>query len=918
MLISNQAFAVSEAENYESAMSAFTQGKNEEAFIYLKNALQESPSHLPSLILLGKVYFNTGNLAAAEELFQESLQLGADLNLVLPMLGSSLILQKKLAPLLALESRYVELSKDGRFEWHLLRGQAYLLEGKAELANTEFNSANELYPNDARAKNTLASFHISQKDYVKAAALVQESLNIAPDNEKTWQLKGDLHYLQGEKLAALQAFTKAFNLDDQDPVILRSMAQVHFSLANYAEAENYIEMVLTQSPNDPTANLIKSWLLSSKGESKAAAELLAALSLNLSTLDPKDQLYVSNSRYAYGVSEFLQGHHESAQAILTSYLEDHPNDNIALKVLAMTFVSAGKSDKAIQLLRQRERQVLSNLDLGLTLVDLYLDDENIFQAEQTIRSLQRKFGESPALLLTQAKLLDLQGKSTDALDVVQRIKTTQESTGFQLLKSKLLLQTGALTEARQLAEAIKTDQETDTDKLHLLAAIDLAEGQLQMAEEKLRKVLNISPQNLSAKFNLARVAQQKGDTSKASAILTDILQSHPRHRSTLFFLTDMALQKNDLKEAEKWLNKVLIYYPEHLKAKEMLLNVHIQQEHWQEASTIASRLRQEDRLNADYLLQQARVFTALRNQQGAQYNLDVLADLWSGSAEKLKFLSTEQLKAGDLSGARVSLERAQSISPDDIDGKVQLARVLLKAGDLTQAKQMVRQLSTLTIAPSPLALLSAEVAVAEKDWPAAIENYRQALETDNQNLAALVGFYQLTRVGQGGEEFRTQVERLLASQAYPNWVTKLLGDSYLDSGALPQAQQHYEKLLTTEEFANHPSVLNNLANIYAQYDLSKAIQTATRALETGGENNPALLDTLGWLHAQNGSYSLALTHLRNAYSMNASNLEVRYHLGYVLAKLNRIDEARSQLQAATRENSYPGYQKAVDLLNSLQ
>jgi len=55
--------------------------------------------------------------------------------------------------------------------------------------------------------------------------------------------------------------------------------------------------------------------------------------------------------------------------------------------------------------------------------------------------------------------------------------------------------------------------------------------------------------------------------------------------------------------------------------------------------------------------------------------------------------------------------------------------------------------------------------------------------------------------------------------------------------------------------------------------------------------DPAILDSVGWLYYRQGQYELALEHLKRAYE-KFSNAEIAAHLGEVLWTLGRKQEAR--------------------------
>ena len=66
---------------YEKALQSFYNKKSNDALIYLKNALKENSQHLPSKLLLSKIYLEKEDAYAALETLNEALNMGADGNL---------------------------------------------------------------------------------------------------------------------------------------------------------------------------------------------------------------------------------------------------------------------------------------------------------------------------------------------------------------------------------------------------------------------------------------------------------------------------------------------------------------------------------------------------------------------------------------------------------------------------------------------------------------------------------------------------------------------------------------------------------------------------------------------------------------------------------------------------------------------
>jgi tetratricopeptide (TPR) repeat protein len=111
----------------------------------------------------------------------------------------------------------------------------------------------------------------------------------------------------------------------------------------------------------------------------------------------------------------------------------------------------------------------------------------------------------------------------------------------------------------------------------------------------------------------------------------------------------------------------------------------------------------------------------------------------------------------------------------------------------------------------------------------------------------------------------------------------------------------YEKLIKLEGLPNKGLILNNMANIYMDIDLNRALQLINQALTKGAEEGlkvAALYDTQGWTLSLMGQYEDALTALRKSFAMDSDNPSNQYHLAYTLFKLNRVPQSKRSLKRA--------------------
>ena len=152
----------------------------------------------------------------------------------------------------------------------------------------------------------------------------------------------------------------------------------------------------------------------------------------------------------------------------------------------------------------------------------------------------------------------------------------------------------------------------------------------------------------------------------------------------------------------------------------------------------------------------------------------------------------------------------------------------------------------------------------------------------------------------GKAEEAAQVLQEALSVAKPeqaSWLQLRLGAIQEELGRLDGAIAGYRAAMTQPSCASQ--ACNNLAWLYAtrRNDPDSALPLAQQAAQLAG-NDPAILDTLGWVLYLKGENDQALQILSKAKSGLPNLPTVRYHLGMALLKAGRPMEARTELQEA--------------------
>jgi tetratricopeptide (TPR) repeat protein len=223
-------------------------------------------------------------------------------------------------------------------------------------------------------------------------------------------------------------------------------------------------------------------------------------------------------------------------------------------------------------------------------------------------------------------------------------------------------------------------------------------------------------------------------------------------------------------------------------------------------------------------------------------------------------------------------------NPDNLLVKTLLGQLLAGQGDSTEAKAMLE--STLE---------------SDESW---LPAYTALAGLEGDNIAAQIDIY----------------ERGLEAVPGSQELALLLGTALERNDRIEEAIAVYSKAL--EANSELPAVANNLAALLADYrtDRGSLERAFELAAQFEGSDNPAFVDTLGWVYYRLGDYEKALPLLEAAVDSAGQVPVLRYHLGMVYFALGREVRAFEELEKAVSDagdRKFTGIEDAVTTLEKL-
>ncbi len=320
------------------------------AIIQLKNVVQQQPDHAAARLMLGQIYLETGDTASAEKELRRARDLGVKAEEVLPSLGKAILFQGQFQRLLN------EIGEDPRnAEALTLRGQALLGLERRDEARTHFERALKLKPGLADATLGLAKVALLGEQSDQANRLVEQAIAQNPDSIDSLRLKGDMQRFGDDRAAAKKTYERILEIKPDN-------VQAHIELANLAieenrldEAREQIKLARKAQPNNLLISYSQALLDFREKRFKSALE---QVQLVLRTVPD----HLPAVLLAGAVSVAL-GMDTQAEQYLGQYLQAHPNQAYATKLLATVELRNGKRQDAAKRTQAALKEAPDDADL---------------------------------------------------------------------------------------------------------------------------------------------------------------------------------------------------------------------------------------------------------------------------------------------------------------------------------------------------------------------------------------------------------------------------------------------------------------------------------------------------------------------------------------------------------------------------
>ena len=393
---------------------------------------------------------------------------------------------------------------------------------------------------------------------------------------------------------------------------------------------------------------------------------------------------------------------------------------------------------------------------------------------------------------------------------------------------------------------------------------------------------------------LTALLLENSDATTVLSAMSSTLESVQNAPESLSLAGDLALSAYDAQRAEHYARQALERDPSDFAAKRVLARAFVLRGDATKAIATAREAMQSDPGHSTFVLTE--VLIALDRTEDAHQELERL--------------------------------RSAQVPASDIDRR--LALLAFEAGDMKEAQQRFSELISSGQTTEASLLYLADIAAREGDTDAAISGYRRLYDSsvaiqarsraaalllarkDRKEALTLLDDY-ATEHPESEFDLTLTKAHLLADHGEPDAGVELLTASlerhprhpsleYERATILEQAGHVHDSVEALQhllvERVDDPTLLNALGYTLADHnlELSRAESLIRRAL-VAMPDNPAALDSLGWVRFRQGDSKAALVTLERAYYISHDS-EIAAHWGEAIWATGDHSQARKVWAAA--------------------
>lgn len=860
----------SKEELLQAGLGQLATGNARGSIVYFKNALEKDPSYFPARFHLADAYLKTGKLLKAEkELKKASRQKPQypDLSVKFAEIYNLTNRSTKSVEILTDYFKDNPTTADGLD----LLGRAYGLSGNFKDAEIAFLQALSLKPADEKIMVHLAGTYRKSEKTDRARHLLEDVIEKSPQFGPAWAMLGDLEIRSGNSARALDVYRQYAAAMPADASSLFRLGLLELQENGIDRVNAIVEELKRRFPRNSSTGLLSGLVLfREKRYSDASLEFDRSLKKRINPLGV----------YFLGLCAFQKGQLEQAVNQFQRVLDLVPKSSQARVLLAMTFLRQNRLDDALVQAKSALHDFPENAWAYNVLSSVLIAQGKY---EEGLNALDEALRIDPGLADAHRKkgvfMVALGMEDQGVEELVKAIEIDPDTVNARLLLGQYYLKQENYKEsAKVLKEGLKG---TSQDALfyNALSVAAFAQGEKQQGADYLQKAIDSNPDFIRPFFTLARYHFINGENEKSEEVLRQLINRPAARRQATMQLGFLLETKGDEQGAVELYQKGAdAGWAEAFVA---LAQIRLKHRDWAGGVKILVRAPVKDKNDLAGQALLAHLYLKMGNPQSAIDVLTGMESIQPGSGYPQ--IVSLYLDKGQKTQAVNLAERIIREQPDTAYGYILSSNIYLRTGDVASSRKALSQGLEKLPGNSMLRMEMARGLIQLGKPEQALREYRSILKDDPKFSPALFSI-----------------------AAYHD-----------QRGEIKSALKFYRE--TLDHSPKYTPALNNLAYLLAE-NYNKTDEAFTLALQAyrNEPQNPAVLDTLGYVLLKKGETREAIATLEKAYRVGAGDPETGLHLADAYRSARDFKRAKSLLKHLAENEAFQHIDEVENLLAQIE
>jgi tetratricopeptide (TPR) repeat protein len=772
--------------------------------------------------------------------------------------------------------------KEARIQSHIVRAEKHHEGGNLEKARVEYRNVLQIDPNNLEALKGNAEVSKQLKLWKDAAALYTKIIELDQDNIEAKEQLARLFFLGRAPDKSIDLVDEILAKDAENGIALSIKAAVAATQGNDEEALAYINRSLASMPGYLDAVMIKASLLEKRGDAVSAINVLrAGLDKN------KDSAGILT---VMAQIHDKQGNKEEAAKLLRQVMTLYPDETSYRGQVIKYLVKVGKIEEAESVLQD----------------GIKLDEDNIDLKLNHIKFAERTHGTKRAIALAESY------QNSDK----------EHSSAFKLELSKLLAKNDEQDLAFKYLNQLVNDEGIEKVGLEarvVLASLYAQDSDYTRALEVVDEVLIENPQDSKGLMLRAKIRFLQDDNIGSINDARSVLRDQPDYFDALLLLGQAHLKNNDTHLARQAFDKAIASSNNPVQFALKLAQIYDHHGAHREAVEEYERVIANQGVSDEIAILAVKSQIAGKDYEGAVQMITQLSQLQSHRAGLPEYLSGLVYLAKDDSGQAIEAFKAALLeSPGAAEAMSALVKTRLGSSQVDEAIIDVKKI--VDILPAHFAALNilGELHLMKGEPNKSIELFNKAIAAKKDFITPYNNLAAAYLVLEQNEMAIQALKRGIAANNNAVQLVTSLALQYEKQGKIDRAIRVYSDAY--KENPESAALANNLAMLLVTYkqDSGSLAEASQYTDQLKATNNPAYLDTIGWVRYAQGDYAGAEKYLIKAVESAPDQPLLNYHLGMVMYKKGDMILAKKYLgQSLKGDRKFKDRDEAMSLLQAL-